>query len=151
MSRRSRKAFSLVEIVVAIAIFATSAGILLAAIGNAYTAQNSLRERDTRHEDRREILRTLLAESENDSDALETVRDYRTPSGDAVEYRAEAEETPQAGLFRIRVSVSRGGDSEREEFVFYVFRPSWKSRFDNQEILLENLRERFPSDRFDTY
>ncbi|MBR5621665.1 MAG: type II secretion system protein [Opitutales bacterium] len=151
MKRLSRRAFTLIEVVVAIAIFAVTAGTLLAAIGNAYAAQSSLSKRDSRHEDRREIMRILLAESENDSDKLDAGGDYESLDGEKASWSAEAEETPQAGLFRVTVFVDWDKDSETESFFFYAFRPDWKSQFDNQEVLLEDLREIFPLDRFDTF
>lgn len=151
MRIRKQKAFTLIEVVVAVAIFATTAGILLAAIGNAYSAQSSLTKRDARHEDRREIIRILLTESENDSDKLTIGGDYRTIDGESAHWEAEAAESDQAGLFRVTVFVNWNKDSEPEIFSFYAFRPDWKSQFDNQEVLLEDLRERFPIDRFDSF
>ncbi len=148
---RSRRAFSLLEVVVAVAIFATTVSVLLAAVGNVYAAQSALSRLDDRHADRLEILRTLLSDSENDVDKLETGGDFRTLDGKSVRWRAFAEETPQAGLFRVVAEIEWPGDPEPETLPFFVFRPDWKAQFDNQEVLLENLREAFPSDRFDTY
>lgn len=148
---RSRRAFSLLEVVVAVAIFATTVSVLLAAVGNVYAAQSALSRLDDRHADRLEILRTRLADSENDVDKLETGGDFRTLDGESVRWRALAEETPQAGLFRVVAEIEWPGEPEPETFPFFVFRPDWKAQFDGQEVLLENLREAFPSDRFDTY
>lgn len=151
MRQCKHRAFTLIEVVIAIAIFSVTAGILLAAIGNAYAAQSSLSRRDSRHEERREIMRILLSESENDSEKLNTGGDYQSVAGENAHWEAEAEETPQAGLFRVNVVIDWDDDTERETFFFYAFRPDWKSQFDNQEVLLEDLREQFPSDRFDSF
>lgn len=151
MKTEVRRAFTLIEVVIAIAIFSLTAGILLVAIGNAYSAQSALTKRDERREDRREIMRILLSESENDSDKLEDGGDYRSISGENIRWTAEAEETTQAGLFRVTVFIEWGRNSNKETFFFYAFRPDWKSQFDNQEVLLEDLREEFPADRFDSF
>lgn len=151
MKQSFRRAFTLIEVVVAIAIFSVTASILLASISNAYTAQSSLMKRDTRHEDRCEILRVAFSEAESDCEQLQVGGDYKTTRGEHVHWSAEAEETSQAGLFRVYFFIDWEKDSESETLVFYAFRPAWKSQFDNQEILLEDLREHFPSDRFDTY
>lgn len=151
MRKRFRNAFTLIEVVVAIAIFSLTASLLLAAVGNAYAAQHSLTKRDTRHEDRCEIIRIAFSQSESDSDQLTVGGDYRTSDNASVSWSAEAEETAQAGLFRVSIFIDWEKDSESETLVFYAFRPAWKSQFDNQTVLLEDLRERFPNDRFDTY
>ncbi len=148
----ARRAFSLIEVVAAIAIFATTTSILLAALGNAFRAQNSLSERDEKQEDRREIIRQMLVVAETDSTELEDGGEYKTASGKRVTWDATASETAQAGLFKVFVEIdwkSAGGG--KEEFSFYVFRPAWKSQFNNQESLLDDLQEEFPSDRFDSY
>lgn len=146
-----RRAFSLLEVVVAVAIFATTVSVLLAAVGNVYAAQSALSRLDERHEDRLEILRTLLTDSENDADKLENGGDFRTPDGKCVRWRASAEETPQAGLFRVVVEIEWSDNSRPETFPLFVFRPDWKAQFGGQDVLIENLREAFPPDRFDTY
>lgn len=146
-----KPAFSLFEVVVAIAIFAVTASILLSAIGNAYAVQNAFLARDTLHEDRRELLREILALAQNESDKLSAGGDYKTGAGETIQWHAGAEETAQAGLFRLDIAIQWGGDAGTEQLVFYTFRPAWKSQFNDQESLLENLRETFPKDRFDSF
>ncbi len=150
-NQRSKNAFSLLEVIAAIAIFAATASVLLAAISNAFFATKSLSERDEKHEDRREIIRQMLVQAETDATALEDGGDYKTSSGKRVDWDAEASETPQAGLFKVSVTIDWKSGGGKEEFSIYVFRPAWKSQFNNQESILENLQEAFPSDRYDSY
>ena len=145
----TRDGFTLLEIVAAVAIFALSASVLLVAIGNAYSAQEAFCKRDNLHEDRREILRQIIALSQNDSAKLDAGGDYRTDSGEEIRWESRAEETEQAGLFRLTTEIDWRGNAGKETFVFYTFRPAWKTQFNNQNSLLENLREAFPRDRFD--
>lgn len=140
-ARDARRAFSLIEVVVAVAIFALAATVLTSTFVNALLARERARATGDWAEDLRGVRLQLLLEP--DREAAEDGERYQTlGSGEAV-WRAEIEATEVVDLFAVRFLVEfpdAGDDAPAEhEERLYLLRPTW-SESDERSDLLDDKR-----------
>jgi len=148
--RRRAAAFSLIEVVIAVAIFAMAASALMAAFVNALLARESAVSNDQLHADIRAVRMQLLLEP--DIEAAEDGDEYQTlHSGEAV-WEALIEPTHLVDLFRVRLDIrfSEPPEGQAADYAetLYLLRPTW-SESDERADLLQDKREALEDTRRD--
>lgn len=139
----SRKAFNLLEVLVAIAIFALAAGVIAQACANALNTLNAL-QRDSRDDAfLRFAMRTALAIQ--DRDEVENGGDMRMPDDRNLTWTAVVSETPLVDLFQVEFSFELESERPLQGFgraathteSVYVLRPQWSDPVDRSALIQE--------------
>lgn len=147
-SPRSRTAFSLIEVVIAVAIFGMAASVLMSAFTNALLARDRSVSNDLLNADIRSVRMQLLLEP--DIEAAEDGDDYETLSSGLATWEARIEPTNVVDLFRVelRIDFSEPPEDLPEEYSesLYLLRPTW-SESDERSDLLQDKREELESMR----
>ncbi len=138
----SRQAFTLIETVLAVALFASAAVVLTSSFVNALMARelgnhNTLLEGDLRAV-RLQLLLEPNREDAEDGDEIETLN-----SGKA-SWRAVIEPTQVVDLFKVELQVEfldppEDSPSQYQE-TLYLLRPTW-SESDERDALLQDKRD----------
>ena len=151
-----RRAFTLLEVMVALAIFAVATVALAAAYINVLNAYDIVGRSNIRDEDVRFARAQLLAEP--DRQKAEEGGDFDAASGGRVRWRATIEPTNTADLFQVdftcEVSESNPAPTAPPSRPltqrFFLLRPTWsegtdqaKARGEARERILE-LKQKLP-------
>jgi general secretion pathway protein I len=122
-----RRAFTLLEVIVSLAIFALAAIVLGAAYVNVLTAYETVQRTNQIDEDLRFARAQVLAEP--DHDKAEKGGDFVAANGGQVRWHATIETTLTADLFTVTFVCERadpaGGGSQTVTERFTVLRPTW--------------------------
>jgi general secretion pathway protein I len=148
--RRRARAFSLIEVVIAVAIFAMAATVLMSAFVNALLARESAASNDLINADIRAVRMQLLLEP--DIEAAEDGDEYETLNSGEASWEASIEPTDVVDLFRVQFSIRfseppEGHAAEYSE-TLYLLRPTW-SEGDERSDLLQDKREALEESRGD--
>lgn len=141
-SRHRRAAFSLIEVVIAVAIFGMAATVLMSAFVNALLARERGVSIDLLDADIRAVRMQLLLEP-NLEDA-EDGDEYETLNSGEASWEASIEPTNVVDLFQVQLRISfseppEGLPAEHIE-TLYLLRPTW-SESDERSDLLQEKRE----------
>jgi general secretion pathway protein I len=139
-SRLARQtAFTLLEVLVALAIFGMAAIALGAAYVNVLTSYVDVNRIDERHEDVRFARSALLAEA--DRDKAEEGAEFEAGDGRRVRWRAEIESTNVADLFLVTFvcEITEPADARTREIVqvFRLLRPTWSDAAERETLRVE--------------
>jgi general secretion pathway protein I len=139
-SRLARQtAFTLLEVLVALAIFGMAAIALGAAYVNVLTSYVDVNRIDERHEDVRFARSALLAEA--DRDKAEEGAEFEAGDGRRVRWRAEIESTNVADLFLVTFvcEITGSADARTREIVqvFRLLRPTWSDAAERETLRVE--------------
>ncbi len=141
-SRRRRSAFSLIEVVIAVAIFATAATVLMSTFVNALLARESAVSNDLVNADIRAVRMQLLLEP--DIEAAEDGDEYETLNSGEASWQAIIQPTNVVDLFRVEFSIqfSEPPEGQAAEYLetLYLLRPTW-SESEDRSSLLQDKRE----------
>lgn len=154
MKRRlNRPGFSLIEVVVALAIFAMAAVVLTETFVNSLLAREKGVSNDSRNRDIQAVRMQLLLEP-NREDAEEGDT-YETLSNGPARWEAEIEPTNVVDLFQVqlRIEFQKPQDDQEASYqeTLYLLRPTW-SESDERSDLLQEKREALKSSRdFDRF
>ena len=143
-------AFTLVEVLIAVAIFAMAASVLMSAFVNALLSRESTAKYDLLNADIRAVRMQLLLEPNledaEDGDEYETVH-----SGEA-SWEAQVVPTNVVDLFQVELSMRfsepPGGLVADYTETLYLLRPTW-SESDERSDLLQDKREALEDTRRD--
>ncbi len=142
-SAAGRSAFTLLEVLVALAIFAMGAIVL----GSAYVnvlASYAVINRTTNHDDDIYFARTALAR-EADLQRAEEGDEFESHDGRRVRWSAEIEPTNVADLFTVHFTCELQDTGEQQPRVvtqtFRLLRPTWSDPGE-RELLRSEARER---------
>lgn len=147
---KSVAAFTLIEVLIAVAIFAMAASVLMSAFVNALLSRESAVQYDLLNADIRAVRMQLLLEPSfedaEDGDEYETVH-----SGEA-SWEAQVVPTNVVDLFQVELSIRfseppEGLVADYTE-TLYLLRPTW-SRSDERSDLLQDKREALEDTRRD--
>ena len=133
----AKSAFSLLEVIVALAIFALAAVVLGSAYLNVLTAYETVSRGNQTDEDVRFARSLLLAEP--DHDTAEKGGDFVSPGGRQVRWHATITSTTTADLFTVAFvcdladPASNGGTQTVTEN-FTVMRPTWADPAENTKL-----------------
>lgn len=150
-----RRGFTLLEVMVALVIFAVATVALAAAYINVLNAYDVVGRGNVRDEDVRFARAQLLAES--DRQKAEEGADFAGANGGRVLWRSEIEPTTTADLFRVTFTceVTENNNNTTAPTrpsvqTFFLLRPTWsegtdqaKFRGEARERILE-LRKKLP-------
>jgi general secretion pathway protein I len=138
-SVRRLRAFTLLEVLVALAIFAMAAIALGAAYANVLISYADLNRVDERHEDVRFARAALLAEADREN--AEEGAEFESGEGRRVRWRAEIEPTNVADLFAVTFvcEVEVPGEMRPREIVqtFRLLRPTWSDAAERETLRAE--------------
>lgn len=142
MRLHAKAGFSLIEVVIAVAIFAMAATVLMSAFVNALLARERAASNDLINADIRAVRMQLLLEP-----SLEDAEDgdeYQTLNSGEASWEAEIVPTNVVDLFKVqlRVRFNQPPEGQAPEHVelLYLLRPSW-SEGDERAELLEEKRQ----------
>lgn len=131
-----KKGFTLLEVIVALAVFALAAVVLGSAYVNVLAAYESAARGNQTDEDVRFARAQLLAEP--DHDKAETGGDFTSPGGRPVKWRATIASTQTADLFTVTFVCELGGAAGVEARTvtenFTVMRPTWADPTENTKL-----------------
>jgi general secretion pathway protein I len=142
-SKRGRAAgFSLIEVVVAMALFALAATVLTNSFVNTLLARQRAQSGEGREADLRAVRLQLLLEP--DREAAEEGSEYETLAGGRAVWRAEIEPTDIVDLFEVRLAVEfteAADEAERDHGErLFLLRPTWAEGAERSELLDEKRR-----------
>ena len=136
---RKTQAFTLLEVLCALVVFAMAAAVLGSSYVNVLNAYQTMGRAVRNDDDLRFARATLLAEPELKK--AEEGGNYSTSDGRRVEWRATIEPTLVADLFTVTFSCQiddpeRSGPARTEQ-VFRVLRPTWSEAADRDKLRAE--------------
>lgn len=141
--RRSGTGFTLVEVLVSLAIFALAAVVLGAAYVNVLTGYDAVSHRQEHEQDLRLVRALVLAEP--DRTVVEKGGGFPLPDGRTAQWTATVAETAVADLFQVKfrceiAEPARPSPWVREE-KFMLLRPTWSDPADRDK-LRQNSQQR---------
>lgn len=150
---RRPRAFSLIEVLIALTVFAMAATYLMSTFVNALTARERSVNDDVLHADIRAVRMQLLLEPNLDD--AEDGGEYPTLSHGEASWRARIEPTEIVDLFQVELSIefSEPPEDGPTNYVetLYLLRPTW-SEADERSNLLEDKRQELERSRdFDRF
>lgn len=141
--RRRDRGFTLIEVLVALSIFALAAVVLGTAYVNVLTSYAVVARSGQVDEDVRFARTALLAQA--DREEAERGGDFEGVGGRRVRWSAEVEPTGVADLFTVtltcEVTSPGGGRAETMVETFRLLRPTWSEALE-RETLRSEARER---------
>ena len=138
---KDRLGFSLMEVLVALAIFAIAIAVLAQAVNNAIRGLELVKHDQHQAQLYRFGLRQILRLEERDE--VEDGGKFETPEDGSIDWSAEVEETEILDLFELKVEMSLEGQEvsvfDDKEGVhletLYVYRPTWSDSLDRESLL----------------
>ena len=150
MPRRvqSRRAFTLVEVLISLAIFALAAVVLSAAYLNIISSYSGMGGRQQAEEDWKWLRLSVL--SEPDRKKVEDGGRLALPSGQQLVWTATIEPTDVADLFRVSLkgetAQTTGPEAWQRNQTVQLLRPTWSDPAD-REKLRDITRQRLTKQR----
>ncbi|MEM1221201.1 MAG: prepilin-type N-terminal cleavage/methylation domain-containing protein [Verrucomicrobiota bacterium] len=150
---RKRSGFTLIEVVIAVAIFALAAVQLSSAFTYALLARERSVNNDMQYDDIRAVRMQLLLEP-----TLEDAEDgdtYETLNNGEATWRAEIEPMEVVDLFQVTLFIKFDEPMEEQSSEYseqlYLLRPTW-SESDERSQLLEDKKQQLLNSRdFDSF
>lgn len=130
---KSKNAFTLVECIAALGLFALVAVVLGQTCFNCLNAVHSL-EKDAHNDALFDYLRTKVL-AEDDLSNLQTGIDVYGPDGKTLTIIGDAVATKIVDLFRLDVSCDEVGYTD----VFYLVRPSWYDKLTRASVQRDEI------------
>ena len=147
--RRARRGFTMIEVLVALAIFAIAAVVLGAAYVNLMQTHAALRDRDGSEADIAWAREALLAEP--DRAVAERGGDVVLPDGRTAAWRATITPTDVSDLFDVVLELDApppggAGDLVRVSEPLRLLRPTWSTEAERRERR-DRARQRLERER----
>ena len=143
-------AFTLVEVLIAVAIFAMAASVLMSAFVNALLSRESAAKYDLINADIRAVRMQLLLEP--NLKAAEDGNEYETVHSGEASWQAQVEPTDVVDLFQVELIIRFSEPPEDLDADYserlYLLRPTW-SESDERSDLLQDKREALEDTRRD--
>ena len=139
---KNRHGFSLIEVMVAVALFAAASGVLTSAFVNALLAREHSQNNSLRADDIRAVRLQLLLEANRDE--AEDGGDFETIHSGLARWKCSIEESEIVDLFKVLFEVKFSdpieGTNENYQESLYLLRPTW-SESDMRSELLATKRQ----------
>jgi len=140
--------FSLIEVVVALALFAMAAVVLSASFVNALLAREHGLSNDLRHADIRAVRMQVLLEPRLEH--AEAGDAYQTLSNGSARWDAVIEPTKVVDLFKVQLRIEFIDPQEAQDPSYqetlYLLRPTW-SKSDERATLLQDKKDALHNSR----
>ena len=137
-----RRGFTLVEVMIALAVFALAAVVLGSAYVNVLNAYEQVGDAAARDEDLRFARQAILLEA--DREKVEDGGDFQSVDGRQVRWEAQIEPTETADLFEVtftcEIAASSDAEARRYEQRFRVLRPTWSEGTDREKLRSESAK-----------
>jgi len=144
----SRRAFTLLEVLVSLAIFAIAAVSLGAAYSNVIMSRIAMKQDEQRLDDQARCRAALLETPGFDD--VETGGEIHLPGGRTARWQGKIEATSVSDLFAVQLTaeIERADGAEAEEFTEtrMLLRPTWSIPADRQKIR-DEVRQRLERER----
>lgn len=145
-SSDSRRAFTLLETLVALSLFTVASALLVQSALNAVRAVEAVRSDSDQEQLFRFVLRTIMAIE--DREAMEDGDDWELPDESTATWEVEIEETEMLDLFRVNVEIEldRGrfggsGEDITRNYQIFLYRPDWEYEDGNRDQILNDRRD----------
>jgi len=141
VTRRRQRGFTLIEVLVAIALFGLAAVVLTSAFANALIALSTLHDEAELEADLRWIRREVLLEPVRDT--FEEGGEITTLRHGRARWSAIIEETGILDVFRVTLEVHLETDDGRTYDrldTLHLLRPTWSDPQERAQLLEENRR-----------
>ncbi|MEM8867273.1 MAG: prepilin-type N-terminal cleavage/methylation domain-containing protein [Verrucomicrobiota bacterium] len=149
----SKRAFTLIEVVIAVAIFAIAAVQLSSAFTYALLARERSVNNDLRNDDLRAVRMQLLLET-----TLEDAEDgdtFQTLNNGEATWRAEIEPTNVVDLFQVFLFIEfdepMEGEYPEHSESLYLLRPTWSETDERSDLLEDKKQELLDSRDFGSF
>lgn len=143
-----RRGFTLIEVLVSLAIFALAAVVLSVAYLNIIGSYRALGAHHQTDEDWKGLRAVVLTEPE--APKVEQGGRLALPGGRQLNWQAEIEPTDVADLFRLTLTAdspaAAGGEAWSRRQVMYLLRPSWSDPAE-RDRLRDLTRQRIAKER----
>jgi prepilin-type N-terminal cleavage/methylation domain-containing protein len=151
--KHHKKGFSLIEVVIAVALFAMAATVLSSTFVNALLLRDRVQSNDIRNADIRAVrLQLLLTPNLDDA---EDGSEIETLSNGEATWRAEIEPTNVIDLFRVELFIEFLDPQEEQEAThqetLYLLRPTWSDSSERSDLLQEKKDDLLDSRDFDSF
>ena len=151
--RRTVYGFSLIEVVVALALFAMASVVLTSTFVNALLAREHGQSNDIRNADIRAVRMQLLLEP-NIEDAEDGDR-YETLENGTAPWEATIEPSNVIDLFQVQLSIVFSEPQEGQEAshaeTLYLLRPTWSESDERSQLLQDKKDDLQDSRDFDRF
>jgi general secretion pathway protein I len=136
---RPTAAFSLIEVVIAVAIFAMAASVLMSAFVNALLARERSANFDLLNADIRAVRMQLLLEPTLED--AEEGNEFETLSNGEASWEAAIESTNVVDLFKVQFTIKFSdpieGLPDTHSETLYLLRPTWSESDERSDLLQE--------------
>ena len=143
-----RRAFTLIEVLVSLAIFAVAAVSLGAAYSNVLLSRIAMKQDEQRLDDRARC-RAALLETPGFED-VEAGGEIHLPGGRTARWEGKIEATSVSDLFAVQltaeIEATDGGEAEEFAETRMLLRPTWSIPSDRQKIR-DEARQRLEKER----
>ncbi|MGJ8650097.1 MAG: PulJ/GspJ family protein [Opitutaceae bacterium] len=151
--KHHKKGFSLIEVVIAVALFAMAATVLSSTFVNALLLRDRVQSNDIRNADIRAVrLQLLLTPNLDDA---EDGAEIETLSNGEATWRAEIEPTNVIDLFHVELFIEFLDPQEEQEAThqetLYLLRPTWSDSSERSDLLQEKKDDLLDSRDFDSF
>lgn len=147
-SAAARRGFSLIEVLIALAIFALVAAVFSQAFFNTLLALDNQAAMSANVDDLRFVRSQIILEP--DLDTFEDGGEINTLDAGEARWEAEVEPTEVPHLFRVLLTIEFAGTDEIEpwehEEQLYLLRPTWSDPTETDEIQ-QKMQERIEDHR----
>ncbi len=141
--RRTSSAFTLLEVLASLAIFALAAVVLSATYLNIISSYDAVSRRNEHAQDLRLVRAQLL--SEPDRTIAEAGGDFRLPDNRTAHWKATIAEAEIADLFRVAFTCelrdAGNGKPWAQEEIFMLLRPTWSDPAARDKLRAAGLKK----------
>ncbi|CAA6678316.1 MULTISPECIES: type II secretion system protein J [unclassified Lentimonas] len=151
--RRTVHGFSLIEVVIALALFAMASVVLTSTFVNALLAREHGQSNDIRNADIRAVRMQILLEP-NIEDAENGDR-YETLENGTATWSATIEPTNVVDLFQVQLSIEFSEPQDQQATshteTLYLLRPTWSESDERSQLLQDKKDDLQHSRDFDRF
>jgi prepilin-type N-terminal cleavage/methylation domain-containing protein len=142
-----RRAFTLMEVIIATGVFALMAVVLTQAVIQVQNAIHETQDFTTRGDFSRFVMRRALAATSRE--ALTTSGSATLPDGSGVTWAVTLEPTTLPDLHEVTIELN-WDDKPAEILTLRAYRPEW-SEASERSVLQQDFSAQYPASRLATY